>query len=157
MWTVDFDLPLMDDETASEWTAFLMALKGQRGTFLLGHPTKTTPRGTGAGTPLVNGASQTGANLVTDGWGTSQVVLKKGDFFSLGQRLYSVLTDTTSDGSGNATLDIFPNLRESPANNAALTLTNPTGLFRLEDSSVELGVLDASKLTKLQFKAIEAL
>lgn len=99
------------------------------------------------GTPLVNGASQTGASLITDGWTAAAASrLKKGDVFTIanvyavnpqnrqstGQlRQFVVTADVSSDGSGNATIGISPsivtsgafqNVNAGPADNAALTI-----------------------------------
>jgi hypothetical protein len=60
-----------------------------------------------------------------------------------------------SDGSGNATIDIFPRLRESPANNTALDLTSPKGLFRLSENGYSIK-LNVDKTFDVSFSAIEA-
>ena len=106
--------------------AFLVKLRGRANTFNGYDPDRTTPLGTASGTPLVNGADQTGGSLITDGWANSQVVLKQGDYFSVNSELKMVTADVTSDGSGNATITFEPVLRTSPADNAAITLSNPT-------------------------------
>lgn len=101
--------------------------------------------GTLGGTPLVNGANQTGSSLVTDGWTASAAVLKKGDIFTIagvnrvhpetkadtGELQQFVATaDGTADGTGNLTISISPsittsgakqNVTGSPADNAAIT------------------------------------
>lgn len=99
------------------------------------------------GTPLVNGAGQTGASLVTDGWTAAAAArLNRGDVFTLanvnavnprsrqstGQlRQFIATADVSSDGSGNATIPISPSIiitgpyqtvTGSPADNAALTV-----------------------------------
>lgn len=113
-----------------------------------------------AGTPLVNGASQTGASLITDGW-TAATTVKKGTIFTIGSTaattVYSVnpetkvqqssaqqfvvTADATADGSGNMTLSISPSIvttgatqtvAGSPADNAAIV---PAG-----NASVTYGV-----------------
>lgn len=88
--------------------------------------------GTYSGTPLVNGASQTGTSLVTDGWGSGVSTLNKGDRFTLGPSavagtagVYSVnpqnyqstnglqtfvVTQTVSDTTGAMTITIDPPL-----------------------------------------------
>lgn len=76
------------------------------------------------GTPLVNGASQSGSTLVTDGWTASAASrLLKGDVFTIagvysinpqsyestGQlQHFTVTADVSSDGSGNASIPISP-------------------------------------------------
>ena len=85
--------------------------------------------GVGGGTPLVNGASQTGDSIITDGWpiGTSNIV-RAGDVlkFAGDNAVYRVRADTNSDGGGAAIIPITPNLRVSPATNAVITNSNVT-------------------------------
>jgi len=107
--------------------------------------------GAGGGTPLVNGASQTGASIITDGWPNSTAILKKGDIitfadvYDVNPRTYEsngylkqfvVTADVSSDVSGNATIAISPaittsgarqNVDAGPANNAAITIVSGTG------------------------------
>lgn len=95
-----------------------------------------TRHGVGGGTPLVNGASQTGVALITDGWTSSTLVVKAGDLIQLATgQLVMATADGTSNGSGQLTLAIEPKLRTSPADNSALTLANPTALFMLPTKS----------------------
>lgn len=160
-WEVDVSLPAMKRADAEPWVAFLLALNGREGTFLLGEPINTAPRGVGTGTPLVKGASQTGRTLLTDGWTISQTgILKAGDWFQLGtgssSRLHKVVQDADSDGSGNATLEIWPRLRVSPADNAALTVSSPKGVFRLAGNMREWS-LEQAAIYGLSFSCVEAL
>lgn len=99
------------------------------------------------GTPLVNGASQTGSSLVTNGWTAAAANrLKKGDVFTIAGvfavnpqnyrsttqlQQFVVTNDVNSDGSGNATIPIYPpiitsgayqTVTASPNNGAALTV-----------------------------------
>lgn len=139
MWTGNIGLPPMKRVDAEVWIAFLLSLNGRQGTFLMGDPTATAPQGVGTGTPLVNGGSQTGNVLVIDGATNSTTNwLKAGDYFHMvvgGQyRLHKVLQNANSDGSGNVSLTIWPNLRESPPDNTALVLVNPKGQWRLDQS-----------------------
>lgn len=145
-WQGQFVVPPMVRADAEEVIAWMLSLNGAAGTFLMGIEGCETPRGIATGTPLVNGADQTGQELVTDGWTTGQTgILKAGDFIQLGSgldtHLHKVLADVNSDGSGNATLDIWPRLRESPSDNAAITVQSPVGLWRLakNDMPYEIG------------------
>lgn len=132
------ELPPMKRAAAEEWIAFLAKLKGQKGTFYIGDPDGVTARGIATGTPLVNGASQTGGSLITDGWTTGQTgILKAGDYIQIGDYMYKNLSDVNSDGSGNATLDIWPDLRSSPANNAAITVSSCVTKCRLTSNLSE--------------------
>lgn len=129
-----FKLPPMLRQQAVYWQAFGMKLQGSFGTFYAGDPDAKYPRGLATGTPLVKGASQVGTALLTDGWTASQSpILKVGDWIAIAYRLFMVVDDANSDGSGNATLNISPpiNAGESPADNAAIVVRNPVGIFRL--------------------------
>lgn len=99
------------------------------------------------GTPVVNGANQTGSSLVTNGWSDSITgLLNVGDVFTLAgvysvnpqsrlstQKLMQFIATATanSDGSGNATIQINPpinptgayqNVTNSPANSATISV-----------------------------------
>ena len=130
LWGVRVSYPPMRRAAAAPLIAFLMSLRGSRGTFYMAPTQFSAPLGTGGGTPKVNGASQVGYGLVTDGWSNSSLVLKAGDFFQVNSQLYVNLTDATSDGSGNATLDIWPNARNH-ADNASIVVSSPKCVMRL--------------------------
>lgn len=160
-WEADITLPPMTRAEAEYWISFLLKLNGPYGTFLLGDPVGGTARGVATGTPVVNGGSQTGNELVTDGWTTSTTgILKAGDYIQLGSgataRLYKVLDDVNSDGSGNATLTLWPDLRSAPADNATITVSSPKSVFRLATASAQWDVNEAS-IYGLTFGAREAL
>lgn len=140
-WAGQFLIPPMVRADAEEVIAFMLSLNGMQGTFLAGIEGCEAPRGIATGTPVVNGAGQTGQELVTDGWTTSQTgILKAGDYFQLGSgagaHLHKVLADANSDGSGNATIDIWPRLRVSPDDNDTIVVNNPVGLWRLASNEM---------------------
>jgi hypothetical protein len=107
--------------------------------------------GTKAGTPLVNGATQTGASLVTDGWTASTAALKQGDIFTIAGvfrvhpetkqstgilQSFVATANATADGSGNLTIPISPaivtsgaaqNVSGSPADNAVISVSGTGG------------------------------
>jgi hypothetical protein len=99
------------------------------------------------GTPLVNGATQSGDSLITDGWTAAAALrLRKGDVIQIGGvnqanpmnrqsvgelQDFVVRADVYSDGSGNATIPIWPPIIASgqwqtvdsqPADNAPITI-----------------------------------
>lgn len=160
-WEADITLRPMTRDEAEYWISFLLKLNGAYGTFLLGDPNGAVPRGVATGTPVVNGANQTGNELVTDGWTTSTTgILKAGDYIQLGtgstSRLYKVLDDVNSDGSGNATLTIYPDLRTSPADNETITVNSPKGVFRLSSNQSAWDIKE-SAIYGITFGAREAL
>jgi hypothetical protein len=128
-WAYDLEFTTRQGPEARQLSAFFDALGGARGTFTFRDPTIRNP--TGLGTPLVNGAGQTGNTLITNGWTGSGLLA--GDFFSLGTstalRLYRMTADAVPS-AGAATLAFVPALRSSPADNAALNVVNPGVLLR---------------------------
>lgn len=160
LWLASCRLPPMARASAEAWVAALVSLNGQEGSFLLGDTANTSPRGAGTGTPLVKGGGQTGYDLVTDGWTAGVTgILKAGDWLQLGSgstaHLYKVMSDANSNGSGEATLTLWPALRSSPADNAALVVSSPKGRFMLAQD-VEWDI-DEMKVYGLSFEAMEDL
>ena len=102
-----------------------------------------------ASTPIVVGANQTGASLITNGWASAATTLKKGDIFTIAG-VYSVnplsyqstgrlqqfaLTSDMADSTGDMTIPITPSIipsgalqtvSNSPAANAVITVLGAT-------------------------------
>ena len=160
-WEFEASLPPMLRADAEEWISFFLRLNGKQGTFLLGDPNGETARGTATGSPVVNGSSQTGDELITDGWtGSITGIMKAGDYFSLGSgtstRLHKVIEDANSDSGGNATLRIWPDVRSSPTDDAPLDVTAPKGHFRLISNEMPFQIR-APNLYSITFAGVEAI
>ena len=156
-WAIDVTLPPLTRADADAWYAFLLSLNGRTGTFWMGAPPGSVPRGSALGTPLVNGGGQTGQVLETKGWTINETgVLLPGDYIQIGSNLHKVLTQADSDGTGLATLDIWPRLRTSPADNASITTSDTKGLWRMQSNEMPLP-LKIGGSYELAFTAVEAL
>ena len=160
-WRVQLTFPPMPRSNAEQIVGTLAKLNGREGTILIGDYDGRTPRGIATGTPLVNGGAQTGNSLATKGWTAGKTgILLRGDYLQLGSgataRLYKVLDDANSDGSGNATFTIWPNLRSSPSDGAAIVVSNTVSVFRLNSSEVPWDANEVS-VYGLTFAADEAL
>lgn len=135
-WEAQVSFPPMNRNAIDAWSSFILECRGQSNFFQLGDPKATTPKGTPSGGPVVSGAGQTGYNLVTRGWTINRTnLLMYGDFLQVGYRLYKVMDNVNSDGSGNATIHLWPNLRDQPVDGLALVTSNCKGLFRLKNNS----------------------
>jgi hypothetical protein len=124
--------------------------------FYMDQNTRTFTVGSYAGgTPVVNGANQTGSSIITSGWPNSTAILNQGDIISFAnvfsvnaqnrqpnQSLaqWVVTAPVVSYGGGAATIPIsgplgngliiagpFQNASASPANNAAITVQGASG------------------------------
>lgn len=157
-WAADYILQPMERDDAATWYAFLMDLGGSAGRFFGFDPINKTPRGTISGsTLLVDGASQTGTTLNCDGAALSTLVLKKGDYFEVNGELKVCTADCTSDGAGDITLTFKPSLRDSPADNAAVTIQDATCTMMLIDDQQAFYDIDEFQLLGLRFSAIEVI
>ncbi len=159
-WEADVTLPAMKRAAAEDWIGWLIALNGQEGTFLMGDPVNTSPRGSWAGTPLTSGVHGARVKtLVIDG-ATPGATFLRGDWFGVGSgsssHLHRLVQNSTANGLGVATLDIWPGLRESLADNTALTIASPKGLFRL-NSNVREYTVGLAQFHRIRFSCIEAL
>jgi len=159
-WEADVTLPPMNRADAEQWVAFLVTLRGQLGTFLMGDPSSEAPRGSAGGTPLVQGTSQTGDVLIADGATANQTGwLKAGDYLQVGagasSSLHKVLVDVDSDNGGNVTIDIWPSIKTAPADNSAIVVSSAKGLFRLTSNETSWNVNSAS-LYGITFAARQA-
>ena len=130
-WVAEYTTRRLNSAETALFEAFFAKLKGSLNDFYAYDPLRTTPLGTGVGTPLVNGAGQTGGSLNTDGWGISQKVLKAGDRFEAAGKLRMMIQDADTNGSGEVTLYFEPPFEEAPADNAVITISTPKCLMCL--------------------------
>lgn len=144
MWLADVDFPPLGRAEAQGLVAWIRSLNGAYGTFLMGDPSRAAPLGSAAatpGTPVVDGAGQTGQDLAIRGAPASATgYLLAGDLVQIDTgadaRLHEVLADVDTDGSGDATLTLWPSLRVSPADGTALAVTACVGVFRAVNNDI---------------------
>ena len=136
-WAASFTWTNRKGAEARQLTGQLASLNGRIGVFKIPIP-DSEPFGTALGAGVVNGASQTGTELLTDGWDVSQTLLfAAGDWIEVDQQVFKITEDTSSDASGNATLKISPSIRRSPANNTPVVAT-PS--FYMRSSKAEMPI-----------------
>jgi hypothetical protein len=139
-WKGTFTLPPMKKESAAIWLAFLMSLRGRRGTFKIGDQDRKTIQGVATGTILVNGDAQTGNAINLDGFANStNNVFKAGDYIQINSYLYMVSADVNSDASGEATVYVEPSLRtgiEAINDDTTVVYSNTTTLMRLDSNEL---------------------
>lgn len=141
-WEADISIAPTEAANARPITAWFASLNGREKTVLFGDPAGATARGSASttpGSPLVKGASQSGGSLICDGGPLSATgYLLEGDYIQIGtgstSRLHMVLEDANTDGAGDFTLAIWPNIRTA-ADNAVIAVSSPKGLFRLTQNT----------------------
>jgi hypothetical protein len=148
-WQADISLPPVKADLAEAWVGFLLSLRGQYGTFYLGDPLNTSPRGTATTLSVTGSAGDSSVSATLNG------SLKTGDWFSLGSgtstRLYKVVQDISSTG----TMEIYPALR-SNASSTSADLTEAKGAFRLASNETSWSINDINTYG-ITFGAVEAL
>lgn len=156
-WRGTFELKPMKRPSAAVWMAFLTELNGKAGRFFGFDPLARLPQGSGGGdSPLVKGATQTGKSLLTDAWSATQTgLLLPGDYFEVNFELKMVTASVNSDGAGIATINFTPSLRTSPADNAVITINNPTCTMMLEEDGAANWDLGRATFFGISFIGIE--
>lgn len=132
-WEADIGLPQMGRRDAQRWAAWLTALRGQVGSFLLGDPNAIKAgTATSASVSAASGASTLNVSM-------SGSILA-GDYIQIGMGASARLHKVLADRSGNGALEVWPYVRRS-LNNEPIILTEPKGLFRLAQNFVEWNML----------------
>lgn len=152
-WEASVTIPAVRRDLAADWKAFLIALNGQQGTFLLGDPDYATPRGN---VSFCVGTGTIGESTLSV---TMTGSLRAGDYINLGgvdnanAKLYMVLQDQ----NGSGTLHIWPNLRTSTSPGGDPVYFNgATGVFRLMDN-ISSWQINESSVYGISFNCVEAL
>ena len=148
-------------EDAEEWVGFLNALNGCGGTFLMGDPLGVIPRRGSTTGVTVRGSNQSGSTLLVNTTQINEVNwASRGDWLQIGagsnSRLYKVTMPANTNGSGYASLEIWPRLRMSPTDGQAITMNNSKGLFRLSNGTFDYSEQDGCKYS-LSFSCEEVI
>lgn len=153
-------LPIMTRADAEAWVAWLLSLYGTVGTFLMGGLSNTAPRGTWAGSPVVSGAHAAQLKALALTGFTAGATGKVGDWLQVGTgasaRLHKNLTDFTANGSGNATLDVWPPLTAALVDTAAVVSSSPVGCWRRTSNECPWDI-DTALFYGISFEARAAL
>lgn len=134
-WKATLNYVNISGDKRGELMGLLASLKGQANRLrVLAHDNPA--RGASGGTPLVNGASQTGSSIILDGVSNETNWIRAGDYFSIdvnGEHELKMCTADANSSGGGVTVSFEPALRASPLNNAAVFqgTTTPEGVFVL--------------------------
>ena len=148
-WEASVRIPSVRKDLAAAWKAFLVSLKGKEGTFLLGDPDYTSPRGT-ANSVTVSGS--TGDDSVSV---TMTGTLLAGDYIQLGTGANAKLHTVLQDQDGDGTLEIWPDLRDDYSSVSAV-LSNPKGVFRLANNTNSWNINNPG-FYSISFEAVEVI
>ncbi|OOZ41673.1 hypothetical protein BOW53_03060 [Solemya pervernicosa gill symbiont] len=141
-WAFTIRWPKLSHQEVRQVMAFINTQRGAFHTFEVVMPVLSDPQGAASGTPLVDGAGQTGNAINTRGWTPSITVLMAGDKvrFNGHSKVYEVTADALSDGTGLAALALYPPLMASPADGEALTVTDVPFTVRASNKDREFNI-----------------
>jgi len=152
--------PPMSRAEFSPINAFIIKQRSQLETFTYAPPTISTPLGVASGVIRVNGAILAGVTSVAiDGMANSTSgVFKAGDYFRFtGQnKVYMVMADVASNGSGQGTLTFEPPLRTGVSDNAILIYSSVDFTLGLVADVQEFNI-GTENLFQYQLDVIEVL
>lgn len=150
-WEAEITIRPLTESEGKEFSAFLAALKGRKGTFTVGNPlhTATTPSDIDTSSLKSKGST----NIVLDN--ASATPLAAGDHFSINNKLYMAL-EAVAGNSTSTTIDITPPLREDVSGGTSAITDNPVGIWRLADNEVEWDISRAGKYS-FTIACVEAL
>jgi len=156
--TISF--PPMTRAEFSPINAFIIKQRSQLETFTYAPPTISSPLGVASGVIRVNGAILAGVTSVAiDGMANSTSgVFKAGDYFRFtGQnKVYMVMADVASNGSGQGTLTFEPPLRTGVSDNAILIYSSVDFTLGLVADVQEFNI-GTENLFQYQLDVIEVL
>jgi hypothetical protein len=151
-WRATLSFDNLSGEKRGQLQAFLTQVQATASNFYL-EDYSHVRRADGAGIPRVNGAGQTGSELLTDGWTTGTYAMLRGDLFEVGGELKMAIEDATIS-NGIARIKFAPELRSAPPNDDPIVTANPKGIFRLANP-VSGWSTSVTMVSAFTFEAIE--
>lgn len=160
-WSVKLTLAPIVTTQRGPWSAWLMQMRGMLRATLISDPSYTGATGRLGGSAPVIDSSVSGNNLASAtrlfvrGLAANTAgVFQPGDQIQIGYRLHTFLDELSSDGTGKGSAEIWPSLREPPADGSAIITANPQGLFRLANNTRGYSS-DISRTTQISFQLVE--
>jgi hypothetical protein len=163
-WEATISLPPLPRADAENWVSFLLALKGQSGTFLLGDPANAQPRGglsVSTATVQVRTAVAVGdTSIPLKGMPANLTgALAAGDYIQLGAEatatLHKVLMPVNSNASGQGTAEVWPAVRRAVNVDEAVVYLDAVGRFRLSTNAQDWQI-NTARIYDIRFEAVEA-
>jgi hypothetical protein len=162
-WTASIAIAPVNRQFGEPWVAFLLALNGQAGTFLLGDPLGSKPRGALAPSVAVkvdgNQNAQSSSINIKGLPNSTTGLFLPGDYIQLGSgataTLHKILLAANSDASGKATLEIWPYPRRNLLDDEVVVYTDAKGRFRLAGNQQAWTIANNLRYG-VSFEAVEA-
>lgn len=147
-WTLTLRYRNLSRQLAQPVIAFANSLRRAKGTFVIPFPGYDSTLGNAKenpSSPTVNGSGQAGSEVleVTSAPVSLANWLLAGDVIQVGPasrpHWHRVLENVNTTGSGTASIDVWPRVREGSVNGDQISLETPLCLFRvIENFSLDL-------------------
>lgn len=139
-WVAGLTWLRLSSSDAAAYAGWLVSLRGQANRALIPRYERLTPRGTIAGTPIVQGSGQTGTSFVIQGL-TAGTTLLASDCIGIAQGLSTaqilmITAAASASGGGVMSLQVFPEVRSAPSSGSTIVLSGPKARFILADKNV---------------------
>lgn len=152
-WALSFNVITLTPENRGQALAAVTRLSNLKNFFEIVPPNYSGAAFTGAIT--VAGGAQIGTELNIAA-AADTLVLKAGEWFTVNGELKFVIEDCATNGSGLATVQFEPPLRNAPANATALETQAPVGKYRLVNPEAAWAIAQGG-FTAVQFDCIEVI
>lgn len=149
-WEAEVTIRLLSHTEALQFDAFLTGLNGVAGTFYLGNPLMTQSASTNV---TINGAQSAGDTTLAVTSANTGAAVPAGHHIEIGGHLHMTLDQIPKNA--NTTINIVPGLREAAADNAAVTVNQPSGTWRLAKPEIEYDI-ERSGVYSFTFSCVEA-
>lgn len=127
--------PIVGEKAFQAWRGFIAETRGAANDFQVPY-VAANQTVWGGYSPKINGAGQTGRDIITDGWPISRTVLRKGQAVNIGSQLCILTADLTTNGSGQATISIADPVRNATTDNADIEYQRPYCLMYLAEDAI---------------------
>ena len=143
-WGLTITIPPVGRDVAQKWLSFLAKLRGTIGTFQCPVPGHIDPLGAARevpGIPRVNGAGQTGFDILIDGVPSSTYeYLAEGDFIQIGTRQHMVTERANTNSAGAVRLYDWQEIQGEHHDNTHVLVQNGMGVFQLREPLREINL-----------------
>lgn len=131
-WRVAFKFHNVERKDAGEIEGFFMRLEGNANAFSCFDPSRPCSAGVVSGSPTLAVAATAGERelQVTGLQTNAPEIFKAGDWIQIGYQLTKITETVDSDGSGAATVKIWPKLWSAQSAGVPIIHEKPTGVFR---------------------------
>jgi len=145
-WEAEVSLPPLSHAEARSVEAFIIALKGQSGTFYFGNPLHT-------GTVSNNGCNSASIRAESLTLTSGAQAIPAGTYFEINNYLYITTEDKAS---GSTTLNFQPPLRIAITSNTPVDFSLPKSTWRMTSNEIGWSINEAS-MYGFTFACCEAL